>query len=66
MLNYGGSLEQPVTDQDIGIHHAQFGKALKGKMDELGIRCIVNAGGRTLGERVSPMDFIKQEFEKAR
>jgi hypothetical protein len=49
MLNYGGSLEQPVTDQNIGIHHAQFGKALKGKMDELGIRCIVNAGGRTLG-----------------
>ncbi len=66
MLNYGGSLDQPVTDQNIGIHHAQFGKALKEKMDELGIRCIVNAGGRTLGERVSPMDFIKQEFGMAR
>jgi acetyl esterase/lipase len=66
LLNYGGSLDQPVTDQNIGIHHAQFGRALKEKMDELGIRCIVNAGGRTLGERVSPLDFIKQELGMAR
>lgn len=68
MLNYGGSIDQEVKDVNIGIHHAQFGKALKEKMDELGIRCIVNAGGKVLGdgERVTPIDFIKQEFEKAK
>jgi acetyl esterase/lipase len=68
MLNYGGSIDQEVTDVNIGIHHARFGEALKEKMDELGIRCIVNAGNRVLGdgERVSPIDFIKQEFEKAK
>jgi hypothetical protein len=68
MLNYGGSIDQEVTDVNIGIHHARFGEALKEKMDELGIRCIVNAGNRVLGdgERISPIDFIKEEFEMAR
>jgi hypothetical protein len=66
MLNYGGSIDQEVTDVGIGIHHARFGQALKERMDELGIRCIVNAGGQVLGdgERVSPLAFIQQEFEK--
>jgi acetyl esterase/lipase len=65
MLNYGGSIDQEVTDVGIGIHHARFGKALKEKMDELRIQCIVNAGGRVLGDedRVSPMDFIKRALE---
>jgi hypothetical protein len=64
MLNYGGSLDQEVTNVGIGIHHARFGKALKEKMDELNLRCIVHAGGQVLddGERVSPIDFLKQEF----
>jgi acetyl esterase/lipase len=62
MLNYGGSIDQAVTDVGIGIHHARFGQALKEKMDELGIRCVVNAGGRVLGdgERISPFEFIQQ------
>lgn len=62
LLSYGGSFDQEVTNHSIGIHHARFGKALKEKMDELGIRCIVVAGGQVLGERVSPIDFMKQEF----
>jgi acetyl esterase len=64
MLSYGGSLDQEVTNANIGIHHARFGKALKEKMDELNIRCIVYAGGQILGagERISPIDFLKQEF----
>lgn len=64
MLSYGGPLDQKVTDQNIGIHHARFGQALKEKMDALQIRCEVHAGGRTLGggESVSPIDFLKQEF----
>ncbi|MCA9070411.1 MAG: alpha/beta hydrolase fold domain-containing protein, partial [Planctomycetaceae bacterium] len=67
MLLYGGSLDQEVTNGNIGIHHARFGKVLKEKMDKLSIRCIVNAGGKSLGsgERVSAFDFLKQEFGMA-
>jgi acetyl esterase len=64
MLNYGGSLDQEVTNDGIGIHHARFGKVLKEEMDELGIRCEVYARNEVLGggQRVSPIDFMKQEF----
>ena len=46
------------------IHSPRFGKALKEKMDALGIRCNVYVGGEVLGggERVSTIDFIKQAF----
>ncbi len=65
MLSYTGSLDQKVTNVNIGIHHARFGKVLKEKMDKLGIRCLVYAGGQSLGdgERVTPIDFLKQEFK---
>ena len=68
MLNYGGTLDQAVTNQNIGIHHARFGEVLKEKMDALGIRCIVNAGGTVLGgaERISPIDFLKDDFSIAK
>lgn len=62
---YAGPLDQPVTDLRVGIHHARFGEALKQKMDRLGIRCDVQAGDAVLGggERVSTIDFLKQQFE---
>jgi len=46
------------------IHSPRFGKALKEKMDALGIRCDVYVGGEVLGggERVSTIDFVKQAF----
>ena len=46
------------------IHSPQFGKALKEKMDPLGIRCEVYAKQEALGggERVSTIDFVKQAF----
>ena len=68
MLSYRGGLDQEVTSHGIGIHHARFGKVLKEKMDELGIRCVVDAGGEVLGggERNSPFEFMKQEFAKAK
>ena len=64
MLNYGGGLDQPITDANIGIHHAQFGKALKAKMEPLGIRCVVQASGEVLGggRPISPIVFLKQEL----
>jgi acetyl esterase/lipase len=64
MLSYGGSLDQKVTNVNVGIHHARFGKVLKERMDALGIRCEVHAGNEVLGggRRVSPIDFMKQAF----
>jgi hypothetical protein len=46
------------------IHSPRFGKALKDKMDPLGIRCEVYAGQDVLGggERISTIDFIKEAF----
>ena len=57
-LIYGMSMD--VAD----IHSARFGKALKDKMDPLGIRCEVYAGQDVLGggERISTIDFIKEAF----
>ena len=66
MLNYSGSLDQAVTDANIGIHHAQFGKALQEQMEKLGLRCIVNAGGQGDGPRITTIDFIKEEFAKSK
>lgn len=67
MLNYGGGFDQEITNVNIGIHHAKFGKVLKEKMDEFGIRCVVNAGRETLGadQRVTPIEFLKQNFGMA-
>ena len=46
------------------IHHPLFGKLLKKEMDKLGIRCEVYTGRNVLGggERLSCVEFIKQEF----
>lgn len=65
MLGYGGGLDQEITDAGVGIHHARFGKALKEKMDPLGIECLVYAGGETLGggERIWQIDFLKKNFK---
>ena len=67
MLNYGGGLDQEITNASVGIHHARFGQVLKEKMDPLGIRCIVHAGGLMLdgGERLSVLEFLQQEFGMA-
>lgn len=43
-LFYASNLDTPITSQGIGIHHPRFGKALKEKMDELGIECEVHPG----------------------
>ena len=67
MMSYGTSLDQEVTNANIGIHHAKFGEVLKEKMDALGIPCVVNVSGGTLGggERSQPIDFIKRHLKVA-
>lgn len=57
-------LSYSMSMDDADIHSPRFGKALKEKMDALGIRCDVYVGGEVLGggERVSTIDFVKQAF----
>jgi hypothetical protein len=64
LLIYSRPLDAEVTSQGIGIHHALFGKALKEKMDELGIPCEVVAGVRRLGEGTPTkvIDFLKEHL----
>lgn len=41
---YRRQFDTAITSQGIGIHHPRFGKALKEKMDGLGIECEVHTG----------------------
>jgi len=61
LLRYNGKLSGRYT-----IHHAQFGVALKEKMDWLKVRCDLIAGGEPLAgsQRKSIVGFIKEEFAK--
>ncbi|MEO2018278.1 MAG: alpha/beta hydrolase fold domain-containing protein [Fuerstiella sp.] len=67
MLSYGETFDQKVTNVNIGIHHARFGKVLKERMDALGIHCDVYAGKEVLGgrQRVSTIAFLRQQFRMA-
>ena len=62
ILSYNRSIDTKVTNQSIGIHHAQFGKVLKQRMDALGIRCEVYAVGKNLdgGPALSTIEFVQQ------
>ena len=43
-LLYTSKMDTPITNQGVGIHHPRFGKALKDKMDALGIECEMQTG----------------------
>ena len=63
LLIYNSSMDTPITNQGIGIHHPRFGKVLKEKMDALGIECQVHAGVKQGTEGVKlTMDFVKRHF----
>jgi hypothetical protein len=64
LLYYSLPLNAEVTNQDIGIHHARFGKVLKERMDALKIPCEVVAGNQRLGggTPTRPIDFLKEHF----
>jgi acetyl esterase/lipase len=57
-LIYGMSMDA------VDIHSPRFGKALKEKMDALGIRCEVYARAEVLGggESISTIAFVKEAF----
>ena len=76
LLTYSYANEDVTKDSPLGlvVHHPKFGIALKERMDELGIECIVQyrdlEGKKTIrhGEDEAPvtsMEFIRKHFEKA-
>jgi acetyl esterase len=63
VLFYASEMDTPITSQGIGIHHPRFGKALKEKMDQLGIECHVYTGaGRGDEWTTLTMDFLKKHL----
>jgi hypothetical protein len=64
LLWYGRPMDAEVTDSGVGIHHPLFGKALKEKMDDLGIPCELYAGGQRVGGGTvrRPLDFLKEHL----
>ena len=49
------------------VHHPKLGLglALKERMDALGIECAVQYKGQPADGRISPVAFIRKQFEKA-
>jgi acetyl esterase len=64
LLVYNSPMDAEVTNVGIGIHHPLFGKALKEKMDELGIPCELIARNKRIGGGTPPrpVDFLKKYF----
>jgi len=64
LLVYSSTMETPITNQGVGIHHPRFGKALKEKMDALGVECKVHTGVQKGGQEHTKltMDFVKRHF----
>jgi ubiquinone/menaquinone biosynthesis C-methylase UbiE len=64
LLSYSRPMDTEITSQGIGIHHALFGKVLKGKMDELKIPCELYAGNKRVGggTPMRTIDFLKEHL----
>ena len=61
-LIYASELDTPIKSQGIGIHHPQFGRALKERMDKLGIECQLHTGiGRGESSELT-LGFVKKHF----
>jgi acetyl esterase len=62
LLIYGNELDTPISDGSVGIHHPRFGKALKEKMDALGIECQVETGVQGNDGAKLVFEFVKKHF----
>ncbi len=47
------------------VHHPKLGLGLKERMDALGIECIVQYKDQADQKPISPVDFIRNQFQKA-
>jgi acetyl esterase len=63
VLFYASKMDTRITSQGVGIHHPRFGKVLKEKMDQLGIKCHVHTGIPRGDEWTKlTMNFVKKHF----
>jgi hypothetical protein len=56
---------EPITEKtslSAIMHHPKFGIALKERMDELGLECILQYPGHPEGDWVEAFDFIAKHF----
>lgn len=65
LLVYSSTMETPITNQGVGIHHPRFGKALQEKMDALGVECQVHTGVQKGSQEHTKLtvDFVKRHFQ---
>lgn len=54
------------SDLGLVVHHPKLGLALKERMDALGIECVVQYKGQEGQKPVSPAEFIRKQFERAK
>jgi acetyl esterase len=64
LMTYDSNMDTPISSRSIGIHHPRFGKALKEKMDAVGIECHVEPGVQRDGQKRTNvmMAFIKRQL----
>ncbi len=62
LLAYNSDLDTPITNQAIGIHHPRFGKALKERMDALGIECVFAPGVDRASFAGKVLEFVKRHL----
>jgi len=54
------------SDIEVVVHHPKFGIALQGRMEALGLECVVTYKGQPDAPRVAPLEFIRKHFDLAR
>src|SRR5690606_21761593 len=60
LMIYDTTLDQPITNTSIGIHHPRFGALLKGRLDALGVPCELRTPD-TPG--AVPIAFLRRVFD---
>lgn len=68
LISYNHANEEVTATSDLQlvVHHPKLGLALKKRMDALGIECTVQCKGQPGEKRITPVEFIRKQFEKAR
>jgi hypothetical protein len=61
-LLYAASLDAPVKDLSVGIHHPRFGQVLKERMDKLGVECQLKTRVRMNQDAELTFGFIQQHL----
>ncbi len=54
------------SDVQLVVHHPRLGIALKERMDNLGIECVLRYRGQSASPNMEPLEFIRKHFDRAR